>query len=59
MTSVGRVQSDFARDPLRSYLNKFRKKIKFITYVYIIFLAYLWRELQITGCIKGRRIIFG
>ena len=29
----------FARDPQQSYLNKFRKKIKSITYIYIIFLA--------------------
>ena len=50
MTAMGRVQSEwtpkgfiyFARDPLRSYLNEFRKKIKFITYIYIIInLAYL------------------
>ena len=49
----------FARDPLRSYLNKFRKKkIKFTTYIYIYFSRVPWRELHITGCIKGRRIIF-
>ena len=49
MTAVGCMQSEwtplgfihFAHDPLWSYLNKFRKKIKFITYIYIIFHAYI------------------
>ena len=52
MTEVGCVQSEwtpgfihFARDPLRSYLNKFQKKIKFIN----IFTLFFSRTLERTS----------
>ena len=62
MTAVGRVQSEwtpkkgfihFARELLRSYLNKFRKKIKFITYIYIIFLAYLGENFTLQVALRA------
>ena len=46
----------FARDPLRSYLNKFRKKIKFITYIYIIFLAYLGENFILQAALRAGRL---